>query len=246
MTEPAPDAFTRELAELRSYLAGLGSVFQELEQQAPARSTGTDATGTIRVTLDHAGQPEQITVHDSWPQRLRPDALSAATAEAFSAAATARGAAWKDALDRAGWQQRADRLDDRAGPAVTAPGELPAAFRRVPPGPPRPVSQLAEDVLTGLDSAAALAARPRPASQGTGANRERTVTVTLRPGGQLACEISAQWAAPRTAAALNDALAQALTAARRSLAAAAALGKPDMTRANQLLAEALDAFGRQD
>lgn len=238
-----------DLKRLRHYAAGLGDLLAELQRAAPERSEGADRSGTVRAVLGRDGLPETIRVSSLWKDRLTPWSFGGAVAEACEAAARERGTKWSQVLAKAGWQERMDRLEtDSAAAAAADPSPVPAAFRRGTEDiKPRPLDVLAEEAISALDAVTSPAARGRPQPpRGTGANPERTLTITLSEGGRVAVQADPRWVSQRTAAQLSDALSVALAAARRNLAAereAAAGGAAGGVRAEQLMMESLAALG---
>jgi len=213
----------RDLIRLIRYGSGLQQLMSELGQAAPERSEGSDTSGMVRVTIAADGLPSRISVQSRWQDRLTADSLSAAVTEAWAAAQQHRGEAWARALERSGWQQRMDRLEAEAEQAAAAATDpVPAAFRRPAADvPPRPLPVLYDEVMSAADVAMARSARaPREPSTAVGSNRQRTVTVSLTPAGQLTCQADARWVSGRSGAELTEVLNAALSMARAGIAAA--------------------------
>jgi hypothetical protein len=209
----------RDLRRLAGYAAGLQELMVELEHAAPARSEGTDRSGAVQAILGRDGLPESIRVHSAWSDRSDGSRFAAAVAEAVGAAAQERGRAWAQVLEKSGWQERAGEL--KSGRA-RAPGVVPPAFLRGD-AMPRPLDQLAEEAISLTSNVTSRLGRaPRKPGHGTGSNRTRTVTLTVAPGGQVSCQADPRWVAGKSGGQLTEALAEALTAARQDLAAAAA------------------------
>jgi hypothetical protein len=233
-----------DLARLRRDAARAAGLRSAIDRAAPARSEGADRTGAVSVVLGPGGLPETIQVHARWRERLAAVSFASAVSDACQAAMRRRGAAWARALDSAEWRERIARLDlESAEPP-------PEAFRRHDGGPrPQVLGVLAEDVITVFDAAMAAAERARAEPpRGTGINAERTVALTLSPGGRVACRADARWVHRQTGLALSGALDQALAAARQNLARAS--GSEDAARRSahlaQLQQEILAALGGTD
>jgi|SRR5579875_77914 len=222
------EEFLRDLEQLRRYGSGLQDLMSELQQLAPERSEGADSTGSVRVTLGPDGTPETIRVSPYWREKLQPAGIADAVNGACQAAMQKRGAEWAETMDRVHWRERLEALD--AGPAggssagEGAPaGQVPAGFRRETPAAPA-VNFEDVDPEAVLELADA-ALNAEPAAQppaGRGANRDGMLEIQLGQGGRVACRIDPRWAAGRSGAQLSEALATALAAARKQLAAAQA------------------------
>jgi hypothetical protein len=213
--------FVGDLSRLHRYAMGLQQLMDELQRASPEHSEGTDRSGMVRAVYSRDGLPETIRVSPYWQEKLRPAAFGAAVTEACQAAATRRGAAWAQALERAGWQERLDRLREDSARAATDPGPVPAAFRRPGSGEPsRPAAALAEDAIRLSDTAAALRAgpQPEPAPSATTTNRGRTLAIMLTRGGQLTCQADPRWVSERSGVQLSEELRALLAPARLTLA----------------------------
>jgi hypothetical protein len=221
--------FADDLTRVRQEAARAARLRSGIDGAAPARSEGTDRSGVVAVVLGPDGLPETIQVHARWRERLAAGSFAAAVAEACQAAMRERGAAWARALDSADWQRQLVRFD--LEPAEQAPQSAlaPEAFRRYDGGPLPSVLGVAEDVISAFDAAMAAAERARAEPpRGTGINAERTVALTLSPGGRVACRADARWVHRQTGPALSSALGQALAAARQNLGRAS--GSEDAAR----------------
>lgn len=241
---------SRSLRRLTNYAAGLRDLMAELQQATPESSQGSDRSGAVQALLGRDGLPQAFRVHPDWRDKIGVSSFGAAVTQACVAATRERGLAWSRALEKSGWQQRADRL--RADPAVGGAahhGTVPPAFRLPGTSRPRSPDELAEQAIRlARDASSRAAATPRPNPRGTGANRSRTVTLTLSPSGHVSCQTDARWAAEQSAGQLTDALSAALAAARQNLAAATSAdatgdGADDLlARQERLLAEVFAAF----
>jgi hypothetical protein len=235
-----------DLRRLEQYAAGLQELMGEFQRAAPARSEGADRSGMVRAVLGPDGLPEAIRVSAQWRDRLAAESFGGAVVGACEAAAQDRGEAWSQTLQRAGWQQRLDRLGTEPnGAAAAGLGQVPAAFQRAGRDiKPRPLNELAEAVISALDALSAPAAQPQTEPpRGTGANLQHTLAVTLTLGGQVTCEADPRWVSHQTGAQLSGALSAALAAARGSLASASQASRAAVPPgAQQLMDETLAAL----
>jgi hypothetical protein len=216
----------RDLQQLSRRAAELGRVFADMQQAAPARSEGSDRSGAVAAALGPDGLPETIRVHPDWQKKLAAAAFGAAVGEACESAWRQRAATWARSLDRLGWQQRLELLGRGSGVAEPDRGTDPAAF--VPTAGSlrsQPLNQMAEDAIKALDAAMSMAARVRETPpRGRGTNPERTLIISLAPGGRVSCQADQRWVGRQTAIALDRALRAALAAARQGLADSAGAG----------------------
>jgi hypothetical protein len=241
------DDLLRELSRLQRYAAGLRELLSEAQAESPRQTEATDRSGAVRMVLGPDGLPVSIRVAAGWERKIAPAAFGGAVAEAFSAAARERMAAWTQQLSDSRWQQKAGRLreDISAGRPGTPHDQVPPAFTRDPGDiQPRPIDALAEDVLKALDAAQeAAAAKPAKPPQGTGQSAMGKLVLTLSSGGLVSCTADPRWVSQQTAVKLTDALGQALAAARTQLAEATKAAQAAATQRSdglsQLLGEAL-------
>ncbi|MEU8927607.1 hypothetical protein AB0D10_43005 [Kitasatospora sp. NPDC048545] len=229
----------RDLQQMSAFLGELTNSLAVTRDILPQRSEGADRTGSVTVVLDQEDLPLSIVVADGWRQRLSPGALGGAAVEAGQAAAVDRLSIWQQDAGQAAWEAVPDRLpgDDAAADAgaTTAP-DLTLLIGDVSQVDPRPLEVLAEDVLTALDRAGA----PSVPVQGRGSDEAGHVTVVLSRGGLVTCDADERWAAASGTAALNHALAAALSKARTELAAAVRSAKEEAgTGTDAMLREAL-------
>jgi hypothetical protein len=213
----------RDLRRLAGYAAGLQELMTDLEQAAPARSEGTDRSGSVQAVLGRDGLPEVIRVQSGWSDRLDANTFAGAVSESCGNAARQRGLAWSQALEQSGWQRRANELhaDGARAPSVT-PGAVPPAFMRANVRP-RPMDDLAEETIAlGAEvmnaAGGARARRQEQTRPGTGSNRTKTVMLTVARGGQVSCQADPRWVTGKSGGQLTEALTEALAAARGALA----------------------------
>lgn len=222
----------------------------ELQRAAPESSQGSDRSGAVQAFLGRDGLPQAFRVHPDWMDKIGASSFGAAVTQACEAATRERGLAWSRALEKSGWQQRADRLKaDPATAGAASYGTVPPAFRHSGASEPQSPDELAEQAIRlARDVSSRAAATPRPNPRGTGANRSRTVTLTLSRSGHVSCQADPSWTAEQSAGQLTDALSTALAAARQHLAASASAGATAdgaddlLARQERLLAEVFAAF----
>jgi hypothetical protein len=209
-----------DLQRLSHRGARLRHLFADVGQAAPAQSQGSDRSGAVIAVLAPDGLPDAIRVHPNWQDRLLAAAFAAAVGEACAVASFNRATAWARALDSSDWHQRLDELD-RPEAAYPGPGPYPEA-----PGPlggsmgSEPSEDLVENAIRALDAAMSRAVRVPQMRRGTGANGERTLAISLTPGGQVSCQADPRWVVRQTPMVLERALNAVLTSARRSLTGA--------------------------
>jgi hypothetical protein len=210
----------RDLQRVSHRAAELGRVFADMQQAAPARSEGSDRSGAVTAIVGPDGLPDAIRVHPDWRKKVQAGAFAAAVAEACASASRQRAVAWSRALARSGWQERLERVSRGSEFAVPEPGPDHEPFGRVAgSGRSQPLDQLAENAISAFDAALSTATRMRQTPpRGNGANGERTLAISLAPGGQVSCQADPRWVGQQTAMSLDRALSQALAAARRGLA----------------------------
>jgi hypothetical protein len=107
------------------------------------------------------------------------------------------------------------------------PGEIPPAFQRpTKEVNPRPIDQVAEDIINAFDQVGSFAtfdqvssfAAPSPqAARGAGSSRSGKLVLTLSQGGLVSCTADSEWVSAQTATTLMNALGEALSAARTDL-----------------------------
>jgi hypothetical protein len=152
-----------------------------------------------------------------------------------------RLATWTSTLEEQGWQTQADqlRLDLEERPMTSTSGQLSPAFR--PPDEaanPRPIDQVAEDMIKAFDHIGSFAAPSPRASGGTGSSRSGKLALTLSRAGMESCTADTEWVSAQTAATLMNALGEALTAARADLQASSEQPAPSGSL-DRLFGEAL-------
>ena len=193
------------MPELQQQAAQLGQLTRDLVAATPQRSEGSDATGCVWIALGPDGLPTEIRIRDGWRQRLEPGRLGAAVLDANTDAVQRAMQAWTAGLDdNRWWRRRADvdmSASEQAAPSVLEPPEPPLG--RASDG-----NQLAEQVLTALQTA-----QRQPIAAATpqeGMDDGRHATVEIGPGGLTACTIDPDWAAHRDGGSIGAALSAAL------------------------------------
>ncbi|MCX4746689.1 hypothetical protein OG455_14370 [Kitasatospora sp. NBC_01287] len=236
------DDILRDLQHLNTHLAGLRSALAATQEALPRRAEGTDRSKTVTVLIGPDDLPLSIEVGPDWSRRLRPAELGGAVVEAGQRAVVQRLAGWQEEAGRAAWQAVPSELPDGGGPvaeppvAEAPPADLTALLGDLSQVAPRPLEELVEDVLDSLDQAAA----PPAPVEGRGSDQAGRLTLVLSPGGLTACELDESWAAERSSAELNRALARALAQAHSGLADALRAARDrTATGPDALLREAL-------
>lgn len=207
------DDLLAELAQLHEYAQGLQGLLATARQAAPAASSGSDRTGTVTVALGPDGLPESFQVRPGWHRTIAPVAFAGLVLEAFQAAVGERLKTWTGTLDDQDWRADVERLATDARPVV----RIPPALRR-PTTDPRSVDAVAEDVIKAFDDVHRFAESGVPTATGSGADRSGNLTLVLSAAGLVSCTADADWVSTQSAAALMNALGDALRAARADLA----------------------------
>lgn len=125
---------------------------------------------------------------------------------------------YDEEMEQQGWQAQADRLrvDLDKQPSVSGQAEMSPAFGHpVEDVTPRPVDQVAEDMIKAFDHVGDIAASPPQMARGAGSNRSDKLVLTLSTAGLVSCTADPEWVSAQTAA--MNALGEALTAARADL-----------------------------
>jgi hypothetical protein len=210
-----------ELSRLQRYASALQGLLQEAQAWSPDGAQGTDGSGAVSMTVGADGLPVSVRVSSDWNRRIRPDAFAAAVVEASRAAQGEWAASWIDALEREGWQAKADGLrvsldgpTGTSGPPPPAPRPDLAGLR------PRPLNVLAEDALKEFGTVEKLLPQSLAAAQGTGRSAGGRFVLVLSRGGIVSCSADPAWVSQQTPGMLANAFADALAAARDALARA--------------------------
>ncbi|MGQ0718131.1 MAG: hypothetical protein ACT4NP_12645 [Pseudonocardiales bacterium] len=235
------DELMRELAQIQQYAAGLQGLLATAQAEAPRSSEGTDGTGTIRVFLGPDGLPNSFRIESGWNRKIPAEGFGGAVLEAFQAAMGERLAVWTRTLEDQGWQAQADRLRvDLDEQASVSEQRMPSAFgNTVQDVTPRPIDQVAEDMIKAFDHVGDLAAPPAQATGGTGQSRSGKLVLTLSKAGLVSCTADPEWVSGQTAATLMNALGEALDAARADLANSTVQAAVPSGSLDRLFAEAL-------
>jgi hypothetical protein len=205
------------LHRLQRIAGAMRGLMREAQAAAPAGAAAEDTTGAVTVVLDAQGSPFKITVAVDWRRRLGTRTLGAAVMDANGKAVLARMKAWTQALQDGVWARKVERMM-ATGPddSGVADIEVPELFRRK--AVPRPLGDLSDEMVRALDSTEPQATE---ASRFHGANRGRTVAITLDANGMTGCLVNHAWAARQSgvtmSAALGEALASAKVAARAAV-----------------------------
>ncbi|WP_433271040.1 hypothetical protein ACQPZF_11415 [Actinosynnema sp. CS-041913] len=239
------EEFLAEMAKLQHYAAGLQGLVADAQAKAPPRVEGRDRTGSVHVVLDRDGLPDSVRVEFDWNRRLEPGAFGSAVLEAAQAAMGTRMAEWTRTLQSEGWQERADRLQAESEQAPRRPvsDELPPALRRkVAETEPRPIGELAEELIKAFDGIEQQQLRPPTPAGGVGEVAAGKLRLTLTGSGLASCDADPDWVRDQTAARLMNALNEALALAKARLASVAQQQEPS-TGLDRLFTEALSILG---
>lgn len=181
-----------------------------------SRAHGTDATGSVHVTLAADGMPEAITVDEDWRRLVGVDGLAQAVTEAWQTAALTS----VESLDSPAAQSLSPHVD-----AILAylggDGPPPPGMRVGSPPPttddddgesvgqqwPSDVLDEVNRVIDRLGSEGADHTR-----KGSGAHGRLTLAVTATEG--VVCEVDAEWLHRQDTQSLNEALASAVLSLR--------------------------------
>lgn len=211
---PGPGVANFDLEDLESLQWRVLSVCDainsaEAEASPSSRTSKTDRTGSVTVTLGADGLPEALQVTPDWEQKVQPQKFAAAIGEAANAAMMAQ------------MNTKAENLLHARGQgqdSVTLPG-LPQPVRR---DKPRPLDVLVEDALRLFAEAEQF--RPAQPAQGTGRAAEGRFSVTLVDGGGITCSADPRWVSGKSPTMLAEAFRQAVSEARSSLAGTRSYG----------------------
>ena len=220
-------------------------------EQVPAEP-GSDASGSVRVTVDGQGRVAGVTVAAGWRRRIGADGLPDAVLDAVRDAATRRFSAWGDAYGGAGEHGRpapvgagaagvlADREDFQRRLQAAATGTMSEVDRRAALAG---LLELAQAIERGIDEVSerlddTLTAMHR------GQSPDRHVTVSLTGAGEVtAIRYDPAWL--RDAHEIN--ISRQTTAAFRAAYESAAAGGVRKLIADSSLGEvqraAQDPFG---
>lgn len=214
------------LLQFHQYTQKLQQLMSDVQSKLPRRAEGTDSQGAVTVRLGADGLPETIKVSSDWQRRRGAEAIGPAVVEAFGSAMNERMERWAQAVRESDWEARAEEFD-REVPATftgggnsTPQGGFPERdLRHVIP---RPLDELAEEMITALDSVDSPDAGSDSQAEATGTSSGHHVAITVTKGALVACEIDPQWASRQSSVRLNQVLDEALNKARTKLSEAEA------------------------
>lgn len=222
------DDIFQELKKFQEYANKMQQLMSEVRDQMPQYAEGEDAQGAVRVRLIAGGIPESIKVASDWQRRQPPENLGAAVVEAYGSALSEWMERWSGGLERTDWEARAHQLDGSLDQPASAeaPPVSPETFERdVRYVVPRPIEEVAEDVLTAFD----VVERQDPESsvppEVKGDSAARRVVITLGSQGLASCEMDPEWTARQSVVRLNQALDDALADARAKSSSAESVGQ---------------------
>ncbi|MFJ2092046.1 hypothetical protein ACIOEW_22660 [Streptomyces sp. NPDC087901] len=219
----------QELKQFQEYANKMQQLMSEMRDQMPEFAEGEDAQGAVRVRLIAGGIPESIKVASDWQRRQPPENLGAAVVEAYGSALSEWMERWSGGLEQADWENRAHQLDGTLGQPASAGAAStpPEAFERdVRYVVPRPLQEVAEDVLTAFDVVERQDPEAAAQPEAKGESAAHRVVITLGSQGLSSCEIDPDWAAQQSVVRLNQALDDALAEVRAKSASAEGSG-PD-------------------
>ncbi|GAA0702695.1 hypothetical protein GCM10009548_89750 [Streptomyces malaysiensis subsp. malaysiensis] len=215
------DDLVREMLQFQQHAQQLQQLMSDMRHHMPRRSEGTDAQGAVTVQLGADGLPEAIKVASDWQRRQAPEMIGSAVVEAFGSAMSDRMERWSRAVQQSDWEARTEQFDRdvpatfTGGAAAASPPQMPERDLRYVL--PRPLDEVAEDMLAALDSVDALDADSSDRVEATGLSSGRKVALTVTKGALLSCEIDPQWASAQSSVRMNQALAEALKSAHAKL-----------------------------
>jgi hypothetical protein len=183
--------------------ADLGRLTRDLAAATPRQAEGSDATGSVQVTLGLQGIPVRFRIRSDWHERLEPERLASAVVDANADAIQRAMSMWTDALDDNRWWQRRADLEE----TTTTEEPLPP----LPYGRVRDTDELAESVLARLHAVRQQSVNESASTEGR--DDSRHVAVQIGAGGLTACVIDAEWAKDRDGTSISTALSAALARA---------------------------------
>lgn len=201
------DDLIESLTQLHNRSASLAKFAGSALEFAPRSGTGTDRSGMISARVTEDGIPESVRIDQHWRRGIAARKFGAAVLEATHAALRDRLTAWSRTLADADWQNAAE-----VAPVPVAPPPL-ADQRR-----PRSIDAVAEDLITAFDAIRKLPTGSADGTTGRGRDRSDKLIITLSRAGVVSCEVDERWVAGQSAAALMNAIAEALALAKADLA----------------------------
>ncbi|MEU8569283.1 hypothetical protein AB0C51_13140 [Streptomyces pathocidini] len=233
------DEVVRSLQQLRWRATNAHRLMAEIQASSFQPVEGWDPGGAVRVKLESDNLPEVIQVANDWQHRLAPRDFGPAVVKAYQAAANTRMQAWASVLEQSDWRIHAEQARSDAPQPATP--EARASERDLRHVAPRPLGEVAEDMISAFDNIAGIGVELANPVQGKGKSSTRSVTITVTKNALVSCEVSPQWPSRRhpatVAQALNEALANARADLVRATAAAEAGGR--RSQLDSLFGEAL-------
>ncbi|MBF9071653.1 hypothetical protein [Streptacidiphilus fuscans] len=223
-----PDDFRR----MMSHVTQLNSVLAAAKSAVPESCEGSDQSGAVRVFSGQGDVPQQVQLATDWERRLGAGQLGAAVLEAAQAAAMKRLQAWAQDFGASNWKERVG--DVQSAPTEETHFETADAMLDLSQVRPRPLGELAEEVMTSLERVSSSLSTPL---EGRGQGGGGGVEVVITKSGLASCEVNERWAAGRTSTAISQALNSAFDSARLALTEAEA--SAPAAGADRLLREAL-------
>jgi hypothetical protein len=199
----------------------------------------------VRLGADNL--PQTVRIAPDWQHRLTAEMFGHAVSEACQKAAGERMSIWWAALQREGWQARADKLGtDRIGkPSAPSADPLSTGLRQqMEEAKPRPLADVADEMMRAAGRVSELSRNPRGPATGSGTAASARLSVTVSGAGLVSCEAEPRWVARQTGAALATALSTALAAARSDLATAVKRAADPADGLDRLLVETLSILSK--
>lgn len=208
------------LRQVQQYALNLRRLMSGMWDNLPERIEGSDRQGAVRVLLGTDGRPDAVQVVTDWQRRQTPESVGSAVVEAYEAAASVRMEAWARVLEQSDWRAQAERLRHSAvhEPAGAVSETVERDLRYTIP---RPLGEVAEDMIVALDSVDRIAAESSEPVKGSGSNSSRNVVITVTKNALVSCQVDPRWASRQSSTGLGQALNEALSEARADLARAA-------------------------
>jgi hypothetical protein len=203
------DDLVHQLGGLRRCADNLLGILQDAQDRLPERAEGADRSRAVEVEIGPDGLPTRFRVTPDWQRRLRPNAFGAAVAEACQGAASVRLA----------------NCTPRPHQRPAEPGATRTVGGPPPDVPPRPLTEITQDLLRAFDDLAQAEHRARRPDVARGVGGGGRLTMTLSASGHVTCTAEARWVATQTGAQLTRALDEALADGRAHLVSAPPAGE---------------------
>lgn len=199
----------------------------------PRTPERTEYTRPVIAVIGSDGLPESIRVNKMWQDKIHPENFGSAVQEASRQAM----ASWSKEHPRPrSWPERRPEPQTEDG--------TPQARESQEPAIPRPLDEIAEDLIQMLDSAIAASETKTAPAPGKGNDSSNRIVVTLTQDRQLSCVADARWVASQSNSRLNQELSAALAMALQDLQNESADTLALSDRASRISAESLAVIRR--